>query len=276
MPITILKNPTQSELDVLLPYLQEEKILEKIKKNNIRIEFINKQDYALIILYLPEYNADTKSITSTEVDIYYEKKDNNAFIFAYNTLYFFDKYGEDINSIKFTSFGVFIRKFLDILLEDEAQIVDHILEDTEKVKNEYNLNLDSYEIIRHLTRNEINISSLKLISANQNKLIALLEKHLSDSAIQAIDYKRSYVAEELDYEHEFCKTLMDSINTKFQVKSSEELYRFTKYSFMVFVATLAVAFLTLIHADDTTGKTYTFLGLISILLSVILVHRFFK
>lgn len=276
MSISILQNPSKAELESITPLLKEREILSKIQESNIRIEYQAKESYVFIILYLPEYNIKTRSIENTEVDIYFNKENNNVHIFAYKTLYFFEKYKLEILALPHNSFGVFIKKFLDIVLEDESKIIEHILEDTESVKKEYNNGEDTYSIIRHLTRNEINISSLKLISANQNKLISLLSKNISKDSMEIIDYKRAYVSEELEYEHEFCKTLMDSINTKFQVKNTEALYVFTKYSFIVFLATLAVAFFTLVHTDDTAGKTYVLLSIVFSLLSAVSVHSLFK
>lgn len=277
MSIVVITNPTPQEIDTINDIIPgDEVIIQKIKRNNTKVEFIEKQNFIFAILYLPEYHSEKKSIKSVEVNIYFNKTTKKIYIFAYNTLYFFERYHENILGIEYKTFGTFIKKFLDVILEDESKIVEHIVEDTETVKEEYYRLVNTYEIIRHLTQNEINISSLKLISASQNKFLDLLEKHISGNGFEAIEYKRSYVSEELEYMHEFCKALMDSINTKFQVRSSEELYIFTRNSFIIFILTLIVAFLTLAEADGTHNKVFTTSALILGSLAMVIVLYVFR
>ncbi|MEI6887261.1 MAG: hypothetical protein WCK31_03440, partial [bacterium] len=146
---------------------------------------------------------------------------------------------------------------------------------TKEIKQEYFKNSDTYVLIRHLTNNLINISSIELISSNQNKLINLLEEYVSKNQKSILNYKKNYLGEELKYASSFCNTLLESIGTKFQVKSSNDLSRYTKYSFVVFVATFIVGLITLLITDNTVGSIFfigalliSFLALIVILLAL--------
>lgn len=258
--LKVIKNPDKKLLEsVILDMKINDKIASKIYSVNNRVEFSESDDQLFIIFHLPEYDPKKKSIESVELNLLYNLKDNNAVVFASNTDYFFDKYQAELEAIEYKSLGKFFEEFMSIVIEDEAKMVEHILMDTNDIKHEYFKNSDTYILIRHLTNNLINISSIQLISSNQNKLINLLEEYVSKYQKSILTYKKNYLGEELEYAATFCNTLLQSIGTKFGVKSSNDLSRYTKYSFVVFVATFIVALLTLLISDKSTGAIY-FLG----------------
>lgn len=197
-------------------------------------------------------------------------------MFANNSSYFFEKYRSEINDLSFKSFGGFFEKFLSLVFEDVSRIVNHILNDTNEIRKEYLSKSDNYKMIRHLTNAEINISSLKLIFANQNKLIELVNDYMSKTQQSSLNYKKTYLEEELNYAKEFCETLMNSINTKFQVRTSDDLYRFNKYSFMTFISTLLLTLLIIFRDDQNHSSNYLFSGVVIVLVSIIFVLLFFR
>ncbi|MEI6462603.1 MAG: hypothetical protein WCO33_02960 [bacterium] len=275
--LKVIKNPDKKLLEtVVIDMKLEASIAEKIYAVNNRVEFKESADQLFLIFHLPEYNSKSKSIESVEVNLLYNLKDNNAVVFASNTEYFFDKYKQQLEAIEFKSLGKFFEEFMSIVIEDEAKMVEHILMDTNDIKQEYFKNSDTYVLIRHLTNNLINISSIELISSNQNKLINLLEEYVSKNQKSILNYKKNYLGEELKYAASFCNTLLESIGTKFQVKSSNDLSRYTKYSFVVFVATLIVALLTLLIGDRTEGSIFFIGAVIASILSTIVIVLVFK
>lgn len=266
--------------DELLAQLTELKIPDSIKEkitvNNSRVEFKESDEHLFMIFYIPEYNKDTKAIDTVEINIVFNTEEKSVELFANNSNYFFNKYYSEVESLNFKTFGGFFEKFLSLVFEDVSRIVSHILGDTNDIRKEYLDKSDSYKVIRHLTNAEINISSLKLIFANQNKLIELVNDYMSKTQQSSLNYKKNYLEEELNYAKEFCETLMNSINTKFQVRTSDDLYRFNKYAFMTFISTLLLTLLILFR-DDQTHKTGFFVqGVILVLVSIIFVLLFFR
>jgi len=251
-------------------------IHNKIDSENNRVEFVEEENYLFVIFYFPEYDKKTRTINTVEVNILFNAKEKFVRLFAYNTEYFFEKYKSPLEEISFKTFGGFIEKFLSVVLEDESRIIEHILLDTDEVKKEYLHNADNYHLIRHLTNIQINISSLKLMVANQNKLIDLINDYTNKTQQSSLHYRKNYIMEELNYVKEFSETLMSSINTKFQVRSSDDLYRFTKYSFITFVSTLIVDLVLLFKQDWNSGYLF-FLGTLgSVFLVTLLVLIFFR
>lgn len=266
--------------DELLNHLRELKIpddiKEKITVNNSRVEFKESEEHLFMIFYIPEYNKETKAIDTVEINIVFDTQERSVELFANNSNYFFNKYSSEVESLNFKTFGGFFEKFLSLVFEDVSRIVSHILGDTNEIRKEYLDKSDSYKVIRHLTNAEINISSLKLIFANQNKLIELVNDYMNKTQQSSLNYKKNYLEEELNYAKEFCETLMNSINTKFQVRTSDDLYRFNKYAFMTFVSSLLLTLLILFR-DDQSHETGFFLqGVLLVIISIMFVLLFFR
>lgn len=264
----------------LAKHLKELKIPDliktKITTTNSRVELIEEENSLFMIFYIPEYNKEKRRIESVEINILFDDQEKTVNIFANNSTYFFEKYSSEIAEISFKTFGGFFEKFLTLIFEDESRIVTHILADTNEIRREYLDKFDNYKVIRHLTNDEINISSLKLIFANQNKLIELVNDYMSKTQQSSLNYKKTYLEEELNYAKEFCSTLMNSINTKFQVKTSEDLYRFNKYAIVTFFGTLFLTLL-IIYRDDINHKSNYFIaGLWLVLVALIIVLIFFR
>jgi hypothetical protein len=278
MNINLYLNLQIDELEQeLKKNLIPEEIKQRITISNSRIEFVENNDFLFIIFYIPEYNKKTKAIDTVEINIIYHNNDKSVDIFANNSEYFFEKYSEEIKAISFKSFGTFLEKFLSLIFEDVSRIISHILGDTNEIRKEYLERADNYEVIRHLTHAQINISSLRLIFANQNKLIELVNDYMSKTQQSSLNYKKTYLEEELNYAKEFCETLMTSINTKFQVRTSDDLYRFNKYAFMTFVSTLSLTLLIIFRDDHLEGVSNYFLaGLWLVAASILFVLIFFR
>lgn len=277
MNISLHLNLEQNDLlETLKSINVPDVIKEKITVTNSRVEFQETENNLFMIFYIPEYNKATRSIDTVELNIIFNLDDKNAVLFANNSSYFFEKYRSEINDLSFKSFGGFFEKFLSLVFEDVSRIVNHILNDTNEIRKEYLSKSDNYKMIRHLTNAEINISSLKLIFANQNKLIELVNDYMSKTQQSSLNYKKTYLEEELNYAKEFCETLMNSINTKFQVRTSDDLYRFNKYSFMTFISTLLLTLLIIFRDDQNHSSNYIFSGVVIVLVSIIFVLLFFR
>jgi len=253
-----------------------ESIREKITFNNSRIEFKESEGHLFMIFYIPEYNKHTKSIDTVEINIVFNTGTKDIDLFANNSNYFFEKYYTEVESINFKTFGGFFEKFLSLVFEDVSRIVSHILGDTNAIRKEYLDKSDNYKVIRHLTNAQINISSLKLIFANQNKLIELVNDYMNKTQQSSLNYKKNYLEEELNYAKEFCETLMNSINTKFQVRTSDDLYRFNKYAFMTFIGTLFLTLLILFRDDQAHKTSYFLTGLALVIIAILIVTIFFR
>lgn len=251
---------------------------KKIAEENNRVEFLEKDgNYVFAIFFIPEHRKELRSIETVEINILYDIKDKGIHFFANNTEYFFDKYSEEISQIEVKSFGYFLEKFLSLIFVDTTRIIEHILSDTEEIKKEFLRNSDTYKIIRHLTNNQINISSLKLMVSNQNKLIELINDFMTKNQQNSLNYRKNYLIDELNYATEFSDTLMTSINTKFQVQSSDDLYRFTKLSFITFVATLFLtALLVYMESTSNHGTNIFYFSLVGMLLIAFGVIIFFR
>jgi hypothetical protein len=277
--LEIYLNPTPSEIQEILPTLSttlEETDQSRIKIPNSRVEFIERDNYLFVIFYLPEYRKETKTIEIVELDLFFNTKENIVHIFANNTEYFFQKYHEQLKEIKFSSFGKFLQQLLAVVLEDEAKIIDHILGDTTDIRKEYTSSKNTYSVIRYLTNNLINISALNLLVSNQHKLIESVNDYFSKNQLETLNYKRNYIVEELVYAKDFCDTLMNSINTKFQVKSSDDLYVFTKYSFIIFLAELVISFIGFFLDNRVENLKYFGVGSFLIFLASLVVLFIFR
>lgn len=277
MNINLHLNLEQEELFAELQKLNvPDSVKEKITVPNSRVEFKESEESLFMIFYIPEYNKETKAIDTVEINIIFDNKEKTVDLFANNSTYFFEKYHNGVLEINFKTFGGFFEKFLSLIFEDVSRIVSHILNDTNEIRSEYLDKSDNYKVIRHLTNAEINISSLRLIFANQNKLIELVNDYMNKTQQSSLNYKKNYLEEELSYAKEFCETLMNSINTKFQVRTSDDLYRFNKYSFMTFVSTLMLTLLILFRDDRAHKTEFLFPGITIVLFSIIFVLIFFR
>lgn len=277
MNINLHLNLSDSELNSVLKKIDvPDSIKSRITAENSRVEFKAEEEHLFMIFYIPEYNKTTKAIDTVEINIVFPAKEGSVDVFANNSTYFFEKYSQEIAHMNFKTFGGFFEKFLSLVFEDVSRIVSHILGDTDEIRKEYLYKSDNYKVIRHLTNAEINISSLKLIFANQNKLIELVDDYMNKTQQSSLNYKKTYLEEELNYAKEFCETLMNSINTKFQVRTSDDLYRFNKYAFMTFISTLFLTLL-IIYRDDITHKSSFFItGVGLVIISMLIVIIFFR
>lgn len=210
-------------------------VMQKIEGDTIRVEIHRHETYVFLAFHIPEYVVKSKSIESVEINIFYDRKINDAYLFAFNTSNVVKKYESQIRSITCTSFGKFLESILSILLEDEARIIEHILMDTRDVKEEYRSSRDSSLLIRHLTNNLNNISTLKLIYDNQDQLLDKTEEYIRNYENSSISYQRIYISQELTFAKDFCQTLMHSINTKYQVRMTDIMYVYTRYTFVIFL-----------------------------------------
>lgn len=275
--IYISINPENKELTEFASNIKiSTAILQRLTSPNTRIEFIEENNYLFVILYIPEYNKEKKIIEPIEVNILFDSTDKIVYLFAYNSEYFFLKYSELLAKTAFKSLGSFLEKFLSIILLDEERIIEHILEDTNHIRREYYKGANNYTIIRHLTNNQINISSLNLVVSNQIKLIELVNEYITAHQQDALNYKKNYITAELKYASEFCDALKTSINTKFHVKSTFLLNRFTKYSFITFVASVILT-LIIIYKEDVKEATDFFpIALFFVVLTTLLVLIAFR
>jgi uncharacterized membrane protein YccC len=60
------------------------------------------------------------------------------------------------------------------------------------------------------------------------------------------------------------------------VKSAEDLHRFTKFSFVVFIATYFVGLITLLYTDNSRGNIFFFGAIATSVLSLLGVLIFFR
>ncbi len=250
-------------------------IIEKLQSDNIRLEIRRHDTYVFIIFHIPEYSTKTKSIESVEINIFYDRRSNDVDIFAFHTTHVIRKYEKQILGITHTSFSKFLEHILDILLEDEARIIEHILQDTQAVKEEYQASRDAVTLIRHLTNNLNNISALKLIYDNQDQLLDQAEEYIRNYEDSAISYKRSYISEELAFARDFCTNLMTSINTKYQVRMTDILYAYTRYTFIIFLAgaVFEVCF-GFVHDPSPIKITFWFACLVTLAGSLFMLKKF--
>ncbi|MEI6326548.1 MAG: CorA family divalent cation transporter [Candidatus Roizmanbacteria bacterium] len=275
--IDIVTNPKKEDYAAFVkkyPKLDEE-ILRKIKGSNIRIELHKHEKYIYLIFFIPEYIREEHAVKSIEVNVFFDKAKHKVTIFGFNTSHFFKKYKDELESISHFSFGSFIDQWLQIVLEDEARIIEHLLQDTKSVREEYKNDTNSTLIIRHLTSNLINITTLRLIINNQQKLLEHVETYIRDFEDSIVNYKRAYITEELEYAKEFCETLMNSINTKYQVKQNDTLYAYTKYTYIFFLAG-AVFQIAYAFIDDPSPIKITFwvASMVTLLGTLLMFRRF--
>ena len=213
------------------------KFLEKLKDQNRRMEFLDDPNFFFSIIHIPEYNKQDKLIKQIELDVCYEKSKNQGYLFFDNTNNFAIRYQQNINSITYSNYAELLFEIYKLIQEDEIKIIDHILSDTNTIKDEYYARLSADVLIRHLTNNQINISGLKLILSNQIKFLEYSKQYLKHSAYQILMYRQTEIKDELNYANEFSGTLMNSMNTKFEVKTSNDIYFWTKYTFIAIVGT---------------------------------------
>ncbi len=275
--IEIVTNPKKEDFAAFekkYPKL-DQAILQKIKGSNIRIELHKHEKYIYLIFFIPEYVSELHAIKSIEVNVFFDKAKHKATIFGFNTSHFFKKYRGELEAITHFSFGSFIDQWLQIVLEDEARIIEHLLQDTKSVREEYKNDTDSNLLIRHLTSNLINITTLRLIINNQQKLLEHVETYIRDYEDSIVNYKRTYISEELEYAKEFCETLMHSINTKYQVRQADSLYAYTKYTYVFFLAgaTFQIAYAFI---DDPSPIKITFwiASMITLLGTLLMFRKF--
>lgn len=254
-----------------------EYIKNKITVPNSRVEFIEEEDFLFMIFYIPEYNPKRKSIDSVEINILVDLKDKQIELFANNSSYFFEKYKQEIAAISVKSFGSFFEEFLSLVFEDVSRIINHILHDINEIRKEYADRADNYKVIRHLTNAQLNISSINLIFANQDKLIELVNTYVSKTLQTALNYKKTYLEDELKYAKDFCGNVMQSINTKYSVRTSDDMYRFNKYSSIIVVSNFFMAMLFLFR-DNTKAQTpeYIYMSIVLILCAALIITVFFR
>ncbi len=247
-------------------------VISKIKFPNRRIELLKDKNFIFAVIHIPEYHKNLKALNQIEINIYFDKLTLQAYVFAFDTEYFFDKYSSQINQITYSNFGELIDKFLSIILQDETKLIEHILEDTQQIKSEYFAKADPSMLIRHLTNNEINISALQLIISNQNKLFELVQPYISKIEQSSIAYSRHNISDELEFAKEFCHTMMNSINTKYNVKEADTMYKLESLMFIIFVTELVMAFA--LHLLQGGEHSLVFIiGLISLFATWIFIKR---
>jgi hypothetical protein len=246
-----------------------------IERDNVHIVFHRHSTWVFLVFHVPEYIAHRKSIESVELNIFYDRETNKSTIFAFDTEHFFTRYSREFEQMQFQTFGSFLEKLLDTVLTDESRIIEHILLDVRRIKKEYSNGTDATVVIRHLTNSLINISSLKMIVDNQDKLIEKAEKYVRDHGEVPISDRRTHIREELTYAKEFCQTLMDSIDTKYQVKQAEILYAYTKYTFIFFLAGASFQVVYGFVQDSSPIKlTFWIASLITFLGTLVMFRRF--
>ncbi len=275
--IQIVTNPKREDFVMFekqYPKLDAD-ILRKIKGSNIRIELHKNEKYIYLIFFIPEYIRELHTIRSIEVNVFFDKVRRKATIFGFHTSHFFKKYQTQLESITHSSFGSFIDQWLQIVLEDEARIIEHLLQDTKSVREEYINGTDSTVLIRHLTSNLINITTLRLVINNQQKLLDHVESYIRDFEDSIVNYKRAYISEELEYAKEFCETLMHSINTKYQVRQADALYGYTKYTYIFFLAGAAFQIAYAFTDDPSPIKITFWIASLFTLLGTLLMFRKF-
>jgi hypothetical protein len=250
-------------------------VCAKLSNENIRIEFHKHEKYVFLIFYIPEYSPQTKTIESVELNVFYDRERCKPNIFAFRSLHFFSKYKQQLALLPDKPLSAFIEEFLSIVLEDEARIIEHILRDTRGVRQEYKAGTSATQLIRHLTNNLINITTLKLIVDNQDKLLDKAEAFIRNYENSPIHYQRTYISEELVYVKEFCETLMTSLNTKFQVRMSETLYAYTRYTFVFFLFGAVVECVLLFLNDSSPIRlTFWFVSLVTMLGTLLMFRKF--
>lgn len=275
--IKLFVNPSKKDLSGFHKHYPslDPAIMQKIEKDNIRFGIDRNDQHILMVFHIPEYIVRSRSIESVEINLFYDRKLNNAFLFAFHTAHVIRKYEEQILAITYNTFGQFLEKILNILLDDEAKIIEHILQDTREVKEEYRSSKDSALLIRHLTNNLNNISALKLIYDNQDQLLTEAEEHIRNYEDSNINYQRNYIGEELTFAKDFCGTLMNSINTKYQVRMTDILYIYTRYTFILFLAGAVFEVAYAFHDDPSPIKiTFWLACLITLAGSLIMLKRF--
>lgn len=275
--IQLLINPSKQEIVQFRKLYKnvDPLVMQKIEGDNIRVEIHRHESYVFLAFHIPEYAGKTKSIESVEINIFYDRKDNNAYLFAFHTSHVVRKYEKQIRAIKFTSFSKFLESILTILLEDEARIIEHILQDTRAVKEEYKSSSNSSLLIRHLTNNLNNISTLKLIYDNQDQLLDKTEEYIRNYEDSTISYQRNYISEELEFAKEYCQTLMHSINTKYQVRMTDIMYTYTRFTFVIFLtgAVFEIVY-GFVNDPSPTKITFWFAGLTILAGSLIMLKKF--
>jgi Mg2+ and Co2+ transporter CorA len=275
--IQVITNPTRRDIAQFLrkyPRL-DTSIVKKIQENNVRVELKKHEKYVFLIFYIPEYITQNRAIASVELNIFFDRQDNSATIFAFNTNHFFARYKRHIQKIQVTSFSKFIEDILTIILDDEAKIIDHILQDTKEVKEEFYSSNDPVSLIRHLTNNLTNITTLTLVFDNQDRLLDKAEEYIRHYEDSMISYQRNYINEELEFAKDFCSTLMNSINTKYQVRMTDILYVYTRYTFILFLAGAVFQMAFAFHDDPSPIKITFWLACLGTLAgSLIMLKKF--
>lgn len=275
--LTVMSNPKKAEVNAFhKKYPHADKtVLQKINGDNIRVEISRHDLYVFMVFHLPEYVVRRRSIETVEVNIFYDRKKNDVTVFAFHTDHFFKKYEDSLRAIKYNSFSKFLESLLNLVLADEAKIIEHILQDTRDVKQEYQSSKDSALLIRHLTNNLTNISTLKLICDNQDQLLNKAEEYIRNYEDSPIHYQRNYINEELTYAKEFCQTIMHSINTKYQVRMTDIMYAYTRFTFVIFLtgAVFQVAY-AFTHDASPIKITFWFACLATFLGALVMFRRF--
>lgn len=249
--------------------------MQKIEGDNIRVEIHRHESYVFLAFHIPEYIVSSKSIESVEINIFFDRKTNDAYVFAFHTSHVIRKYEQQIKSIRFSSYSKFLEQILSILLEDEARIIEHILEDTRVLKEEYKSSKDASLLIRHLTNNLNNISALKLIYDNQDQFLDKTEENIRNYENSTINYQRNYISQELEFAKDFCQTLMQSINTKYQVRMTDIMYTYTRFTFVLFLTGAVFEIVYGFVNDPSPAKlTFWLCGLGILAGSLIMLKRF--
>jgi hypothetical protein len=276
MPLVIFNNPdiiVEEEFAQItsIPPI----IFQKIKSSNRRIEFIEQDNFSFSIIHIPEYDKQKKMIVQVELDICYEKDQNQGYLFFFDSIYFSSKYNESFKNIKYSNYGELFYQVLRIVQIDEQSIIEHILLDTNTIKEEYYSKISAEILIRHLTNNQINISGLKLILSNQSKSIESAKQYLKPSSFEQLEYFESEIKDELTYANEFSGTLMNSIDTKFEVKTSNDIYIWTKFTFIAILGTFIYdIFDVFISSSHRPNFAWFIATLICVLLVFITLRKF--
>lgn len=271
--LTIYTNPdTETHKTLQSEYKFNDEIFQILERSNKRVEVKYDATSIFLIMHIPEYDTKAKAIRQVELNLLYDCTNENAMILCYNTSYFFDKYKSNIQNIIFTSFETLLEKIYRIIFEDVSLIIDHLLEDTSSIKDEYYTKSDPAMLVRHLTNNLINISTLKLIVSSQNKLINILQINFKLDEKGSLEYKKNNINHELEFASEFCDTLLQSLDTRYEVKESENMWRLESIMFVIFVTELVLTFAKYAFEGNIKSYIIIIIGIISLILTYMYVR----
>lgn len=277
MKLLTFKNANNEIIDRFSELLRlDQRVRLLLKDNQSRVDMIQTADYICLVLFLGEYNKFHKRVEQVELDILFDRYHRQAYLFSFHSDYFLEKYANDLESIYYNNFGNLMSQLMDLFVKDEEKMIQHILQDTQVIRNEYLSKDDPAKLIRHLTNNQINISSMQLILANQNKAWDIISKFLNNVDRETISYKKDAVFNELKFASEFCAALMNSLNTRFELKTSKDIYNWTRYTTIAILGAFVFQVIDFVSHDNSNLKLLSIIGIgacIIILIWTIIQYR---